>query len=298
MIRTAKLLGAGVAIATLLAIDAGAAEYPDRPIRIIVPFPAGSGADVITRATGKAMSTRLSVPVVVENIAGGNGAAGAAAAAKSAPDGYTLLALANSLMITPHLAKTPFDPVKDFVAVARIAVIPLVLVTSATSPYKNFDELLAQMRSNPGKTRYATSGKGTLSHLEVEVILQHFKVQARDLPSRGDREAIDRSAKGEADFFLANSPAALARVKSGSMRALAVSSGARMPALPDVPTLAEVMRRPTYETTVWFGLVAPTGTTHVVIARLENELETELELPEVRSRIESVGATPGFLRSA
>jgi len=294
-----SFLGASVATAAFLALNAWGADYPERQVRIIVPFAAGSGTDVVARATGKALSTRMSVPVVIENIAGADGAKGAAAAAKAAPDGYTLLATTNALTITPYLLKTPsFDPVKDFVAVARIAVIPLVVVTSEKSRFKTFDDLIAEMRQNPGKVRYATSGKGALSHLEVELMKQHFKVQAQAQPYRTAKEAIAATADGKADFFLANSPMAAAQLKSGTMRALAVSSSARLPAMPDVPTLAEVMRRPGYEALVWFGLVAPSGTSSQVVTRLENELERELEVAEVRSRIESVGGRVAFLRSA
>ena len=275
------------------------AEYPDRPIRIIVPFAAGSGTDVVARATGSALSTRMGVPVVFENRVGSDGAAGTAAVAKAAPDGYTLLATSNPFTLAPHVAKSPsYDPVKDFVAVARIAVIPLVLVTSAKSPFRTIDDLVAHMRKNPGKARYATSGKGALSHLEVEVMNRHFNVQARDHPYRSAEEALAAAAMGKADFYLANLPMALAQLNSGSLRALALGSGARLPHMPGVPTLAEVMRRPGYQATVWFGLVAPAGTSSQVLTRLENEIERELEVPAVSARIEGVGGRVAFLRSA
>ena len=293
-----SFLGASLATAAFLAANAWAADYPERPVRIIVPFAAGSGTDVVARATGAALSRRLGVPVTIENVAGDNGAKGAAAAAKAAPDGYTLLATTNPLTIAPYLVKTPsFDPVKDFVAVARIAVIPLVVVTGEKSRFKTFDDLVTYMRQNPGKVRYATSGRGALNHLEAEFINQHFGVQAQAQPYRNDEDAIAATASGKADFFLANSPMAAARLKSGTVRALAVSSSVRLPAMPGVPTLAEAMRQPGYEALVWFGLVAPAGTSSQVITRLENALDTELDVPEVRSRIESVGGRVAFLRS-
>ena len=289
-------LGAAVAC---LAINAWAADYPERPIRIIVPFVAGSGTDVVARATGAALSSRTGVAVTFENAAGGDGAAGTAAAAKAAPDGYTLLAVSNSFTITPHLANAPsFDPLKDFVPVARVAVIPLVLVTADKSRAKTFDELITYVRQNPGRVRYATSGKGSLSRLEVELVNRHFKVQAQDQTFKSATDAMAATAKGAPEFFLANLPMALPQIRSGSLRALAVSSGARLTELPDVPTLGEAMRRPGYESLVWFGLVAPSGTPSPAIMRLENELERELEVPAVRSRIESVGGRVAFQRSA
>ena len=156
-----------IATAALLAMNAAAAGYPDRPVKIIVPFAAGSGADVVARASGAALAKRMGVAVTVENTVGSNGAVGTAAVAKAAPDGYTLLVTSNPFTLAPR------DPLKDFVPVARIAVIPLALVTSSKSSFKTFDDLVAYMRQNPGKARYATAGKGSLSHLEVEVINQY-----------------------------------------------------------------------------------------------------------------------------
>jgi tripartite-type tricarboxylate transporter receptor subunit TctC len=297
-----RFLRAGVATAALagasMAINAWA-DYPDRPIRIIVPFAAGSGTDVVARATGTALSARMGVPVTVENTVGSEGAVGAATVAKAAPDGYTLLATSNPFTLAPNMAKAPaYDPVKDFVAVARLAVIPLALVTSGKSSFKTFDDLIVHMRQNPGKSRYATAGKGTLSHLEVEVMNRHLQVQAQDQPYRSAKDALAAAASGKADFFLANLPMALAQLNRGSLRALAVSSGARIPQTGGAPTLAEAMRRPGYEVVVWFGLLAPAGTSSPVLQRLENEIERELEVPAVIARIESIGGRVAFQRSA
>jgi tripartite-type tricarboxylate transporter receptor subunit TctC len=295
-------LRASIATAALMAAftaPSAWADYPDRPVRIIVPFAAGSGTDVVARATGAALSARMGVPVMIENTVGSDGAVGTQAVAKAGPDGYTLLATSNPFTLAPHVTKSPpYDPVRDFVAVARIAVIPLALVTSATSSFKTFDDLVAYMRQNPGKARYATSGKGALSHLEVEVMNRYLNVQAQDQPYRSAKDAVGAAANGKADFFLANLPMAQAQLNSGSLRALAVTSGARIPQTRGVPTLAEAMRRPGYEATVWFGLVAPAGTPPQVIQRLENEIERELEVPAVSARIETIGGRVAFQRSA
>ena len=287
----------GVVVAFLTAN--ASAQYPQRPIKIVVPFAAGLGVDVVARATGEALSKRMGVAVTVENVVGSDGAVGTAAVAKAAPDGHTLLVTSNRLTIAPHLAKKPsYDPLQDFVPVARIAVIPLVLVTGEKSRFRTFDDLVAAMRQEPGKIRYATSGKGELSHLEAALMARHFKVQAQQQPFSSGREALAATAGGKADFFLANLPMALAQINKGSLRALAVSSAARMPNMPAVPTFAEAMQRPGYEALVWFGMLAPAGTSSQVLTRLENEIERELEVPAVRARIEAVGGQIAFLRSA
>ena len=289
----------GAALAALFAAGAWAADYPERAVKIVVPFAAGSGTDVVARTTAEALSKRLGQPVTVENMPGADGATGAAAVAKAAPDGYTLLATTNAFTIAPYLRKTaPYDAMKDFVPVARLAVIPLVLVTSAKSDFKTFDDLLAYMRANPGKARYASLGRGTLGRLEAEFMLRQSKLTAQGQPYRTGAEALAGTSEGTADFFIANSPLAAKQLKSGTLRALAVTSGARLPQLPNVPTLAEAMKRPGHETVVWFGLLAPAGTPSPAIQRLENELERELELAEVSKRIVRVGGRAAFMRSA
>jgi len=290
-----KILLAGVA---LLALNARA-EYPEQPVRIVVPFAAGSGVDIVARATANAIATRTKGRVSVENRAGGNGIPGTTAVAKAAPDGYTLLLTGSAFTLAPYSSKTrAYDPLKDFVPVARIAVVPLVIVTSAKSGYQSFDDLLAAMRKNPGKVRYATSGKGTVNHLEVELVNHHFKVQAQDRAYASDSDALAAAVAGEVEFHLANYPLAERQINAGTLRALALGSSARLATRPDLPTLAEVMRRPGYEASAWFGMLAPRGTSLDVITRLEQEIELELEVPDVRAKIESVGARPGFLRSA
>ena len=275
------------------------ADYPDKPVKIIVPFAAGSGTDVVARATGAALAKRMGVSVTVDNMPGADGAVGTVAVAKSAPDGYTLLFTSNALTIAPYLTKKPaYDPVKDFVAVAQIGVIPLVLVTGEKSRFKTFDELIAEMRQNPGKVRYATAGRGSLSHLEVALMSQYFKAQAQPQAYKSPEEALAATAGGKADVFLANLPIALATINKGALRPLAVSSSARLPRMSNVPTLGEAMKRPAYETNVWFGLLAPSRTYFEILTRLEDEIGIELQQPGVSARIEAIGGNVVFLRSA
>ena len=284
--------------AALVAANAWA-DYPEKPVKIIVPFAAGSGTDVVARATGTALAKRMGVSVTVENMPGADGAIGTVAVAKAAPDGYTLLFTSNPLTITPYLSKKPtYDPVKDLVAVAQVAVIPMVLVTGEKSRFKTFDDLIAEMRQNPGKVRYATTGKGSLSHLEVALMAQHYKLNAQAQPYKSAEEALAATVGGKADVFLANLPMALATLNKGALRALAVSSSARLPRMSSVPTLGEAMKRPAYESNVWFGLLAPSRTYFEILTRLEDEIGIELQQPNVGARIEAVGGQVAFLRSA
>ena len=284
--------------AALVAANAWA-DYPEKTVKIIVPFAAGSGTDVVARATGTALAKRMGTSVTVENMPGADGAIGTVAVAKAAPDGYTLLFTSNPLTITPYLAKKPpYDPVRDLVAVAQVAVIPMVLVTGEKSRFKTFDDLIADMRQNPGKVRYATTGRGSLSHLEVALMAQHYKLNAQAQPYKSAEEALAATVGGKADVFLANLPMALATLNKGALRALAVSSSARLPRMSNVPTLGEAMQRPAYESNVWFGLLAPSRTYFEILTRLEDEIGIELQQPNVGARIEAVGGQVAFLRSA
>ena len=285
-------------LASLVALNAWA-EYPEKPVKIIVPFAAGSGTDAVARATGAALAKRMNVSVTVENMPGADGAIGTVAVAKAAPDGYTLLFTSNPLTITPYLAKKQsYDPVKDLVAVAQVATIPMVLVTGEKSRFKTFDDLIAEMRQNPGKVRYATTGRGSLSHLEVALMAQYFKVKAQEQPHKSAEEALAATVGGKDDVFLANLPIALATLNKGALRALAVSSSARVPRMSSVPTLGEAMKRPAYESNVWFGLLAPSRTYFEILTRLEDEIGLELQQPNVSARIEAIGGQVAFLRSA
>jgi tripartite-type tricarboxylate transporter receptor subunit TctC len=288
-----------VAATALVSLNAWGADYPERAIRIIVPFAAGSGTDIVARATGAALAKRMGVAVTVENVTGSGGAKGTVAVAKAAPDGYTLLATSSRFTIRPHLDNSAgYDPLNDFVAVAQVAVVPLVMVTSGKSRFKTFDDLVAEMRTSPGTVRYATSGRGSLSHLEAALMNQHLKAQAQANTYKSDQQALGAIAGGQADFYLATLPMALAQINKGSLRALAVSTSARIERLPNVPTLSEALKRPGYAPSLWYGVVAPKGTPVPVITRLENEIERELEVAGVAARIETVGARVTFLRSA
>lgn len=265
-------------------------SYPARNIRLVIPFSGGSGSDVIARVVGGAIATQMGVSVVPETVEGAGGAIGAAAVAKSAPNGYTLLSASTPMTVGPYMMKTlPFDPAKDFAAVSRVAVIPLVLVTAATAPWRSFQELIAHMKRNPGKVNYATGGKGSPSHLEVELFANAQGVQPKDIPYRNFGQGLTDTIGGRADFIMASLPIARSHIQAGTLRALAVGAATRLTSVPGAPTFAEVMGDPNYEATVWYGFAAPAATPTAITTRLDQEIRDALASTEVRSRIESVG---------
>ena len=265
-------------------------RYPSRSIRLIIPFAPGSGADVLARVIAEAVAAQTGVSVVPEIMEGAGGAIGAAVVAKGPPDGYTLLTASTPMTLAPYMMKPmPYDPAKDFAAVVRVCVVPMVLVTSGKAPWNTFQDLIAHIRANPGKVNYATGGKGTLSHLEVELIGSAFGLQMQDIPYKSGTVGLTDTISQRVEFFVASLPAALGHIQSGALRALAVGSPNRVPALPDVPTLAEAMGKPNYEATVWYGFAMPSGTPPDVTARLDQEIRRAAATPSVRARIEQVG---------
>lgn len=283
---------AGLCLATMIVVGATSAQstYPSRPIKIIIPFAGGSGSDIVGRVLAEILSTQMGVPVVPETREGAGGVIGATAVAKAPPDGYTLLSAATPMTVAPHMMRTlPYDPAKDFTAVARIAVIPMVLVVSANSHYKTFDDLLSQIRSNPGKVSYATGGKGSPSHLEVELIKKLHGLEILDIPYKSFGQGLTDTISGRMDFAMTSLPLAQGNIQGGNLRALAIGTPTRLPALPQVPTLAEALNKPGYEALVWYGLLAPAGTPPEIVTRLNEEIQKALAIPANRARIEKVG---------
>ena len=279
-------------IAMLLVAGAASAQgtYPSHPIRMIIPFAAGSGSDIVGRVLAQILSTQMGVAVVPETREGAGGVIGATVVAKAPPDGYTLLSAATPMTVAPYMMRTlPYDPAKDFTAVARIAVIPMVLVVSASSPYKTFDDLLTQIRSNPGKVNYATGGKGSPSHLEVELIKQIYGLRIQDIPYKSFGQGLTDTIGGRMDFAMTSLPLAQGNIMGGNLRALAIGTANRLPALPQVPTLAEALNKSGYEALVWYGLLAPAGTPPEIVSRLNDEIQKALAIPANRERIEKVG---------
>jgi tripartite-type tricarboxylate transporter receptor subunit TctC len=270
---------------------ADAQTYPSKPIRMIVAYGAGSGADIIARIVAEKLSEQMKNNVFVENRDGAGGLIGTIAAARSAPDGYTLLLAPTTLTVAHALqAEPPYDPVKDFVGITRVSILPVVIVASPNAPYTTFKELVAYIKANPGKLNYATSGKGSPSHLEIELIKQTYGLDVPDVPYKNFGQAITDTIAGRVGFYPPVLPAALPHIKSGKVRALAIGTPRRSEQVPEVPTLAEQLGAPGYQSSVWYGVVAPAGLPADIVARLHEEIAKALENPQVRARITGTGA--------
>jgi len=292
MIKLNQALAACVAAAaTLMPMIAAADEYPSKPIRLIVAYGAGSGADTIARILAEHLQGALKGSVVVDNRPGAGGAIGTQSVARAPADGYTLILAPTTLTVSPHMQATPaYDAVKDFAPIMRVAILPMTVVTAADAPFKTLPELVAQAKARPGQLNYATSGKGSPSHLEVELLRKHFGIQVRDVPYRTGSQALTDLISGQVSFYFPVLPAALPQMESGRLRALAVGTPDRSPKAPDVPTLAELMHKPGYEASVWYGLLAPAGTPPAVIDRLHRATAQVLESPQLRQAVNSTGS--------
>lgn len=268
------------------------AAYPDRPIRMIVAFAAGSASDAVGRAMAEEMSKQMGVAVTVENIVGAGGNIGHTAAARAQPDGYTLMLGTSLMAMAVHMHVPPtYDAVKDFTPVARIGEIPLVAVAPASAPFKTWNELMTYARANPGKVNYATSGKGSSSHVYTEMLKRELKFEAQDVGYKAVTQAVMDTSTHKVDFFIANLPPTQGLLSTGQLRAIAVGSLQRMPALPDVPTFAEVTGRRDLQLSLWYGVFAPSGTPKAAIARLEKEAMKAAESPTVKSRLATAGGS-------
>ena len=272
-------------------VPAGAqSDYPARPIRLVVPFSAGSAADTVGRAIADELTKLIGVAVVIENREGAGGNMGNTTVASANPDGYTLLMGTSLMTMSVHMTAPPaYDVAKDFVAIARVGVIPLVAVASGNAPFKTWPELVRYSKANAGKINYATSGRGSSSHVYTEMLKREFGFDAQDVPYKNVGQAVTDTATGINHFFIANLPPTRALLQTGQLRALAVGSKQRIGALPDVPTFAELTGRPDLEMALWYGFFAPAGTPPAIVSRLNRELLKAADTPSVRGRLEQNG---------
>ena len=287
----AAALAFALAASTALA-QSGA--FPNRPLKIIVPYSAGTGSDVLARTIGHNISEKTGQPVVIENRDGGGSLIGTMAAAKSAPDGYTLLIAANPFIIVPSQnAKPQYDPLKDFVPIAKVAVIPLVLATNTQAPFTNMRELLAYARANPGKLSYASSGAGTISQKEMELFKQAAGLDIVEVPYKSTAQAMTDTIGGQIALFPVVVPLALPHLRSGRARALGVFDTQRSPLLPEVPPMADEVRVAGYTPTpVWYGFLAPAGTPREAVSTLNELIQGAMRSNEVKERLTGLGAQP------
>jgi len=288
---TALLVSA--AIAASAAVHAQA--YPSRPLKIIVPYAAGGAVDIVARNVGQPLAESLKQPVIVDNRPGASANIGMETVARAAPDGYTLLMASNG--IATNMALFPqltFDGRRDFAAIARIGYAPLVIVVPASSPAKSLQDLIAMAKAEPGKLTYASAGNGSSGHLAGELLKSTAKVDVLHVPYKGGAPAITDLLGERISFMPINPVEVMAHVRAGRLRALAVASDKRFPALPDVPTAAEAGLAG-YEASVWWGLVAPARTPPEIIRELNVETNKALTNPAISSKLAELGVvvTPG-----
>ena len=287
-----RALLAGLAGLGALSLSAVAfAQYPNKPIKIIVPFLAGGTTDIMARAVAADLQKAFGQAVVVENRAGAGGNIGADAVAKSAPDGYTfLMGTVGTHAINMALyTKMPYDAVKDFAPVSLVAAVPNILVATPSFPVNSVKELIDLAKKEDGKLTFASSGSGTSIHLSGELFKQLAGVQMTHVPYKGSSAALPDVMSGQVNVMFDNAPSVMPHIKGGKLKAIAVTSGKRAPALPNVPTIAE-SGLPGFEASSWFGLLAPAGTPKEIVEKVSAQIQKMLQTPEMKERLASQGA--------
>jgi len=283
LIATGSLLGAAPVLAQ--------AGYPSRPIRLIVPFPAGGGTDLIAREVANKVATSNGWSIIIDNKPGSGGNLGVDAAAKATPDGYTLvLGQTSNLAINPTLyPKLPYDPQKDLSPVTLVATAPLVLVVAADSPYKTLADVVAAAKARPETLNYASSGSGTVAHLATELLQKTAGVKFTHVPYKGAAQGSTDLIGGQIQMYISSVVTLSGHIRNGKMRALAVTSAKRSADLPNVPTVAEAGYKG-FEAVTWFGIAAPAGVSKDAVAKLNAAFNKALETPDVRKKLTEQGA--------
>lgn len=284
---------AGVAASSLLVHAQGA--WPSKPIRIVVPFPAGGPTDITARVVGQAISDSLKTPVIVENKAGGHGFIGVGEAAKAPADGYTLMmASIGTMAINPRLhEKIPYDANKDFAPVSLVVTVPIVVVVNPqVLPVNTLPELVKHLKANPGKINFASAGNGGSSHLVPEYFKYRTDTFMTHIPYKGSGPAISDVVAGQVQLMFDTLLTSTPFVKSGKLKMLGVTTAQRLPQYPDVPTVAEALQLKDFEASSWYALYAPAGTPADIVKRLSAEVDAALKQPAVAKRLTDLGAVP------
>jgi tripartite-type tricarboxylate transporter receptor subunit TctC len=268
----------------------GQAAYPTKPVRLVVPFPAGGTTDILARAAAQKLSEAWRQQVIVDNRPGAAGNIGAELVAKSAPDGYTLLmgTVGTHAINASLYAKMPYDHVKDFAPVILVAGVPNVLVVNPQLPVNTVPELIAYAKANPGKLNFASSGSGTSIHLSGELFKTMTGVQMTHVPYKGSAPALTDLIGGQVQLMFDNLPSSLAFIKAGKLRAIAVTSTTRAAALPDTPAVADTV--PGFEASSWFGILAPAGTPREIVTKINGEISKWLASPDAKEKLAAQGA--------
>jgi tripartite-type tricarboxylate transporter receptor subunit TctC len=288
------MMAKAVAALLLLAAAHGASAqaWPAKPVKLVVPFPAGGPTDVLSRAMADKLGIALGQPVVIENKPGAGGAIGADFVAKSAPDGYTLvMATTSTHSIGPYLAKLPYDPQKDFTPIVWVGNATNILVVPPSLGVNSVQELIVLAKKDPGKLNYATSGVGTVVHLTTEYFASEAGVKLTHVPYKGVQLSIPDLLSGQVSMLFDNIMTAQSHIKSGKLKALAISSPKRSPLVPDVPTMSEAGLIG-FESVTWFGVFGPAGTPKAVVERLNMEVNKVLADPAIRERFATLGFEP------
>jgi tripartite-type tricarboxylate transporter receptor subunit TctC len=278
-------------IAAFFPMTAAAQTYPNKPVRLIVPFPPGGSNDVVGRMIAAQLSTRLDKPVIVENQGGAGGLIGTEMAARSQPDGYTLLLVSVAYAFIPAIYKLPYDPATAFTPVAILGAGPVVIAVTSKLPVNSVKELIALAKEKPGELNYATAGVGSFQHLASELFKLQAGVDIVHIPFKGGGPAMMDVIAGNTQIAIGSLVQMLPQIKAGKLKALGVGSAKRIAALPDLPTISEA-GVPGYEVTNWWGIVVPAGTPRSIIDRLHKDLTAVVASTETKKRFETEGAEP------
>ena len=288
-----KFLVGAATLAVMLAASAAAMAqpYPAKPVRIVVPFAPGGGSDFIARFMAQRLTEALGKQVIVENKPGAGGVLGIEVGIKSPADGYTLTLIASSYTVNPSIYKLNFDPVNDITPIIQISKGPLLVVVRPSLPVKSVKELIALAKSKPGQINFASSGQGSVIHLATELFDSMAGIKMNHIPYKGTGPALTDTIGGQTDIFFSSTATAMPHVQSGKLRAIAVTTAKRIPALPEVPSVAE-SGVPGYDVTLWHGLIGPKGLPRAVVDRLNGEVTKALKLKATAEQLQSDGVAP------
>ena len=288
--RALTALVTAIGLAISLACPAARAAWPEgKAINMVVPYAPGGTADALARLIAQHLAPKLGTSVVVVNKAGASGVIGAQSVAQASPDGFTVLYDATPFSINPHLQKLPFDSEKDLIPVTQVGVTPMLMTVPKSSPHATAADMIKSAKSAPGKLTFASGGQGTVQYMAPELMNQAAGVNMLHIPYKSGGLAITGTLAGEVDMGFFNLPAISSHVKSGMVKALAITSAQRNPLFPDVPTVAEVIGKP-YESYEWNGIFLPRGTPAEIVNRLNAALREVLAIPEIKARFDSLGS--------
>lgn len=285
----------GIAVVAALLAGGGIASaqpaFPSKPVHIFVPYVAGGAVDILTRTLGDVVSRQWGQTVVVENRPGAGGVVASQALASSPPDGYTLIVVASGHATNPFLySKLPYDTFKDFTPISLLASSPNILLVRADSPFKTVADVIAQAKAKPGSLSFGHAGNGTSTHLAGELLKNLAKIDIEAIPYKGGVPAINDLLGGQIPLSFNNGPESVGQIKAGTVRALAVTTAARAPFLPDVPSMGETV--PGYDTEVWWGLLGPAGMSRDLVEKLSHDFVAALNTEAVKEHLTRLGATP------